>query len=213
MSILGEPDNSRSSLQLRELFSFTEIAHLPLEGLPLQDDFDEIVGPSDQLEYWCRELADLIECLFTTLSTTEMALMAMLARQQENSAVDDRELVLNQPESDLGEPKLQSEPANELLKVVLELIASKQESLKDTRYAKYLEHKTPKLDAKKFYQDLREQSLQTRCWTKMLELDSGKGITPETQTAMVLNLARIARAFGKCDTQHARWFATWLRFL
>ena len=81
LSVLGEPNNSRSSLQLRESFSFTELSHLPLEGLSLQDGLDEIVGPSDQLEYCFGELADLTECLFSTLSTTEMVLKAMQARQ------------------------------------------------------------------------------------------------------------------------------------
>ena len=197
LSILGEPGDSRSSLQLRELFSFTEICHLPLEGLSLQDDFDEIDGESDQLKYWSREVAHLTECLFNTLSTTEMVMMAMLARQQENPAIDDRELVLIASDSELGEPNLRSGPAKELLKIDLELIAAMQESLKDSKYAKYLEQKDPKFDAKKLYQDLREESRQTRYWTKKLELVSEKGTTAETQTAMILNLARIARAFGK----------------
>lgn len=197
LSVLGEPDNSRSSLQLRELFSFTELSHLPLEGLFLQDDLDGIFGASDQLKYWSWELADLTECLFSTLSTTEMVIMAMLARQQENPAIDDRELVLIKSESELGEPDLRPGPAKELLKIDLELIAAMQESLRDSKYAKHLEHKNPKFDAKQLYQDLREESRQTRYWTKKLEMVSEKDTTAETQTAMVLNLARIARAFGK----------------
>ena len=98
LSILGEPDSSTSSLQLRELFSFTELSHLSLEGLSLQDDLDGIVGASDQLKYCSSELADLTECLFSTLSTVEMVIMAMLARQREYAAVDDRELVNAAPE-------------------------------------------------------------------------------------------------------------------
>ena len=197
LSILGEPDSSTSSLQLRGLFSFIELCHLSLEGLSLQDDLDEVVGASDQLQYCFSELADLTECLFSTLSTTEMVIKAMLARQQENPAVDDRELVLIKSESELGEPNLQSGPANGLLKIDLELIAAMQESLRDSKYVKHLEHKNPKFDAKQLYLDLREESRQTRYWTKKLEMVSEKGTTAETQTAIVLNLARIARAFGK----------------
>lgn len=197
LSILGEPDNSRSSLQLRELFSFSEISHLPLEGLSLQDDLDEIVGASDPLKYWSCELADLTECLFSTLSTTEMVIMAMRARQQEIPAVDDHELVLIESGSELGEPNLQSGPVNELLKIDLELIAAMQEPLRDPKYAKHLEHDNPKFDVKQLCQDLGEESRQTRYWTKKLEMVSEKGTTAKIQTAMVLNLARIARAFGE----------------
>lgn len=81
MSILGEPDDSISNLQLTKLFSFPELSHLTLEGLSLQDDLDEIVGASEQLKSWSWELADLTECLFNTLSTVEMVMIAMLARQ------------------------------------------------------------------------------------------------------------------------------------
>lgn len=72
-----------------------------------------------------------------------------------------------------------------------------QESLKNSTYAKRLEHEHPGFDAKQLLQDLREEIRLTRYWTKKLEMVSEKGTPGETQTAMMLNLARIARAFGK----------------
>ena len=85
--ILGEADNSTSTLQLRELFSIPEISRLPL-GSPFTGSPDEALEGSIGLEYFSGELAALIECLFCSLSTTEMVLKETIDHQRENPALD-----------------------------------------------------------------------------------------------------------------------------
>ena len=78
LTVLGEADTSASTLQLRELFSIPEISLLPLES-PFTGSLDEAFKESISLEYCSEELAALVECLFCTLSTTEMVLKETIA--------------------------------------------------------------------------------------------------------------------------------------
>ena len=71
-------------------------------------------------------------------------------------------------------------------------------SLKDSNFTKYMEHKNRKFDAVQLYKDLEEQGRQMKYWASMLEGSTeNQSMTQETQTAMILNLTRVARTFGE----------------
>ena len=199
LSILGEADTSPSTLQLRELFSIPEISRLPL-GSPFTGGLNEAFEGSTSLDYCSGELAALIECLFCTLSTTEMVLKETIAHQKENPALDERDLLLIKSDSEISLPSLAPAHAKDLLRIDLEYIAAMQNSLKDSKFAKYLEHKNLKFDAVQLHNDLEEEGRQMKYWTRMLEGSTeNQTMTPETETAMILNLTRIARTFGKSN--------------
>ncbi|KAK3178085.1 hypothetical protein OEA41_000217 [Lepraria neglecta] len=181
--------------QLKELFSFAEIASLPLQSLSLSDEAEDDTDASELLEQWTTELTGLTESLFSTLSTTEMVFKTVLACQTENPAIDEREMTLIKSESKISLSNMKSESARELLKIDLELIAAMQESLKDSKYAKHMEHRNPKFNAKQLYVELGEESRQIKYWASKLEDSGEQPMTTETQTAMMLNLARVARVF------------------
>ena len=105
LSILGEADTSASTLQLRELFSIPEISQLPL-GSPFTGNQDEALEGSISLDYSFGELAALMECLFCTLSTTEMVLKETIADQRKNSALDERDLLLIKSDFEISLPSL-----------------------------------------------------------------------------------------------------------
>lgn len=201
LPILGESDHSPSTLQLRELFSFAEISNLPLQSLSLSDETKVDTDTSELLEQWTTELTGLTESLFSTLSTTEMVFKTVLACQTENPAIDEREMTLIKSESKISLSNIKSGSARELLKVDLELINAMQESLKDSKYAKHMEHRNPKFNAKQLYVELGEESRQIKYWASKLEGSGEQPMTTETQTAMMLNLARIARVFGELNAQ------------
>lgn len=197
MSFLGESDNSPSTLRLREIFSISEISLLPLGDPALDIDEELREGPA-AVKFCYDEIADLIECLFGTPSTTEMVMMEAIACLKENPATEERDLVLSKSGSDISLSNIQLAPAKDLLKIDLQLIAAMQESLEDSKFAKYMEHKNRKFDAVKLYKDLGEEARQMRYWANQLANTSGnQTMTSETQTAMMLNLTNIARTFGK----------------
>ena len=199
LSILGEADTSASALQLRELFSIPEISLLPLES-PFTEIPDEALEGSVSLDYFSGEIAALIECLFCTLSTTEMVLKETIAHQRENPALDERDLHLIKSDSEISLPSLAPAHAKDLLRIDLQYIAAMQNSLKDSKFAKYMEHKNLKFDAGQLHKELEEEGRQMKYWTRMLEGSTeNQSMTPETETAMILNLTRIARTFGESN--------------
>ena len=105
LSILGEPNTSISTLQLRELFSISEISQLPLWSPSTGNQVEALEG-SFSLDYCSGELATLIECLFCTLSTTEVVLKETIAHQRENSALDERDPLLIKSDSEISRPSL-----------------------------------------------------------------------------------------------------------
>ena len=216
LSVLDGAEKSASALQLEELFAKEKIAFLPLgslsEDIRMRRDASEPV----LIEYWSEELADLVESLFCNLTTIELVLKAFIFYRTGNSALINRGLVLKPNESnvyenykgqlpaqelartDVAAAVVEQDPARALLKIDIALIAAMRESLKDRKHAKYLENKDPSLDAQQLSEALGEQSRQITYWTKKLEeSDAGHGMTPKTKQAMMLNLARIARTFGK----------------
>lgn len=121
-----------------------------------------------------------------------------IARQMSTSATDERDLVLIKSESDMSLPDLGPGPTIDLLKIDLGLIAAMQESLKDSKFAKHMEHRDPKFDAVQLSNDLGEESRQMKYWAGQLgNSRDSHSMTSETQTALALNLTRIARTFGK----------------
>ena len=161
---------------------------------------DEALERSISLNYCSGELAALIECLFCTLSTTEMVLKEAIAHQWENPALDDRDLLLIKSDSEISLPSLTPAHAKDLLRIDLQYIAAMQNSLKDSKFAKYMEHKNLKFDAVQLHKDLEEEGRQMKYWTRMLEGSTeNESMTPETETAMMFNLTRIARTFGESD--------------
>ena len=156
LSILGEADNSTTTLQLREPFSIPEISRLPL-GSPLTGSLDEALEGSISLEHCSGELAALIECLFCTLSTTEMVLKETIAHQRQNPALDERDLILIKSDSEILLPSLAPAHAKDLLRINLQYIAAMQNSLRDSKFAKYMEHKNLEFDAVQLYKDLEEE--------------------------------------------------------
>ena len=202
--VLGEADTSASTLQLRELFSIPEISLLPL-GSPFTGSQDEAIEGSISLDHCSGELAALIECLFRTLSTTEMVLKEMIAHQRGNPALDERDLLLIKSDSEISLPSLAPAHAKDLLRIDLQYIAAMQNSLKDSKFAKYMEHKNLKFDAVQLHKDLEEGGRQMRYWTRMLEGSTkNESMAPETETAMILNLTRIARTFGESDQRRIK---------
>ena len=216
LSVLDGAEKSASALQLEELFAIEKIAFLPLGSLSEDIRIRKDASEPLLIEYWSEELADLVESLFCNLATIELVLKAFISCQTENLALEDRELVLKPNESNVDvKPKGQSpaqelsktaiapavveqDPARELLKTDIALIAAMRESLKDRKYAKYLENKDPSFNTQQLSEALGEQSLQITYWAKKLEeSNAGHSMTPKTKQAMMLNLARIARTFGK----------------
>ena len=97
--------------------------------------------------------------------------------------------------SDISLSTMNLGPVKGLLKVDLALIAAMQESLKDTKYAKHVEYKSQQFDAKRMIKELGEQKAQIKYWTSKLE-EQDQTMTGETTSAIALNLARVAQAFG-----------------
>ena len=198
LSILGEADTSASMLQLRVLFSIPEISLLPLGNPSFTESLDEALEETSGLDF-C-ELAALVECLFYTLSTTEMVLKDTIARQKEKLAVDERDLILIKSTSELSLPDLTSVHANELLRIDLQYIAAMQSSLEDSKLAKYMEHENLRFDAVQLHKDLEEEGRRMKYWTSMLKGSTeDQTMTKETQTAMIFNLTRVAGTFGESD--------------
>ena len=126
-----------------------------------------------------------------------------VARQKSDSAIDELDLVLIKSDSDISLPNPGLAPTKDLLRIDLELIAAMQESLKDSKLAKYLEHRDLKFDAVQLSKDLGEESRQMKYWASQLGSSRGnQTMTSETHAAMVLNLTRIARTFGKSDLEN-----------
>lgn len=203
LSLVGEPDNSPSTLQLREIFAIPEISLLPLEGLPFEYDSDEVLDDHEKVESLLAEVANLTECLFCTLSTIEIIIKDTMALQKEASIMDEHELFLIKSEFNKSLTALKMSPGRDLLQLDLQLVGAMQKSLKDSTYAKYMEHKNLKFDAVQLSKILEEEGRQLKYWAMKLEdSKSDQSVTKDTRTAMILNLARIARAFGEsspCD--------------
>ena len=201
-SILGEPDNSPPILQLREVFAFPEISVLPLDSLSLENDREDAREDIPSLEDWLTELAGLSECLFPPLSAIEIVMKEVIFQHTQSSAMDERELVLIKSESNTSLPSLHSASAQALLKIDLQLIAAMQNSLKDSKYAKYMEHKNIEISPGQLCEDLDKAGRQMKYWAGQLGASSeGRMMTTETQEAMILNLTRIARTFGKSNIE------------
>ena len=189
-----EPSGSTLALRLKRMFAIDEISRLPLHDQlsannQVSDDEHSLL-----LERCTQELSELIECLFWTLPTIEMVFKTMLARQTQSPALDEREMLLLKPESDISLSNMKSEPVKELLEVDLELIAAMRESLKDTKYGKYMEQESA-FDPKQLYKELGEESAQVKYWAGKLA-EEEHSITEQTQAAITLNLARIAHIFS-----------------
>lgn len=177
------------------MFSIAEISHLLLDDEPSEIDNNSGDERILLLKRCTQDLSELIECLYRTLPTLEMVFQTVLARQTQNPALDERAMLLLKSESDISLSNMRSAPTKELLEVDLKLIAAMRRSLKDTDYVKYMEQKDPAIDPKQLYKQLGEESAQIKYWTSSL-VEEKDGITEETQAAMMLNLARIARVFG-----------------
>ena len=197
LSVLGEPDSSPSLLCIREVFSIPEISILPSTGLSLVDGLDNSLADSIKPDYWVKEISDLVECLLFTLSPIEMLLKETLAQQKGNPAMDEQDLVLVNSDSNTSLSSLLPAPAKSLLSIDLQLVAAMQASLKESKFAKYMEHEDPKFDAGQIYKDLEVESRQMRYWTSQIGGSGDKSMTAETQEAMILNLARFARTYSK----------------
>ena len=203
LSILGEAETSASILQLRELFSIPEISLLPLENTSFTESLDEALEESIRLDSCSGELAALVECLFCTLSITEMVLKDAIAHQTENPAIDERDLLLIKSNSESSLPNLAPACVKDLLRIDLQGIADLQNSLKDSEFEEYMEHKNFIFDKVQLHKDLEEEARQLRYWISMLkELNEKQSMTKETRTAMIFNLMRIARTFGESDQKN-----------
>ena len=201
-SILGEPDNSPSVLQLRELFAFQEISDLPLDSLSLEIDREDAREGIPDLEVWLQALNGLIECLFPSLSAIEMVMKETIVSQRQNLAIDEREPVFIKSKSSTSLLSLHSASTKALLKIDLQLIAAMQKSLRESKFAKYMEHKKIELSPEQLYEDLDKASRQMKYWAGQLGASrQGRMMTVETQEAMMLNLTRIARTFGKYNIE------------
>lgn len=100
--------------------------------------------------------------LFFNLPTIETVIKTVLARQTQNPALDERKMLLLKSESEISLSNMRSGPVKELLQIDLELIAAMRESLKDTKYAKYLEHQGNTFNAKQLSRELGEGSAQVK---------------------------------------------------
>ena len=202
---MDEPLSSPLVLKIKELFSFPDISQLSLKDLASEYDAETTEeGEVEPLDYYGHEMSQLTECLFCTLPTVELVFKTALASRKQNLALDERELVLIKSASEISLSGIQSQSAKELLEVDLELIAAMQESLRDTKYAKYLAHKEPRFNAKKMYEDMVEESRQVKYWTcKLAESSEKQKMTLKTEQAMMLHLAKIAQVFRQqrpfCD--------------
>ena len=129
-----------------------------------------------------------------------MVLKETIAHQSENPALDERDLLLVKSDAEISLPSLAPAHAKDLLRINLQYIAAMQNSFKDSEFVKHMEHKNLKFDAVQLHKDLEEEGHQMKYWTRMLEGSTEtKSMTPETETAMILNLTRIARTFGESN--------------
>ncbi|KAL8926906.1 MAG: hypothetical protein Q9208_002715 [Pyrenodesmia sp. 3 TL-2023] len=125
-----------------------------------------------------------------------MVMREAISRHMENPAIEKRDLVLVDSKSDISLSGIQLAPAKELLRIDLELVAAMQDSLTDSKFAKYMEHKNRQFDAVQLYKELGEECRQLKYWTDQLA-GSGRdqNMTSETKSAMMLNLSNVARTF------------------
>ena len=155
----------------------------PLEDLHLEDQ--DAFG---NLDYSLNEVRELTEALFSTLSTIEKLLRATIVSQRERPTTDEPDMIIIKSDSDARLSTLKPTPTKDLLTIDLQLIAAMQNSLMDLKFAKYLEHKNKNFD---------EQGRQMKYWASQLGSSDGpQDVATETQTALMCNLARIARTFG-----------------
>lgn len=145
-----ESENSPSILRLREIFTILEISPLSLESLTVEGEFED-------LEYWLKEIADLIGCLFCTLPAIEMVMEERMARQRVNAAVEERDIVLVKSDSQISIPNSQLKPAKNLFRIDLQLVAAMQESLRDSKFARYMGDKALGVDLEQLHKDYGEQ--------------------------------------------------------
>ena len=160
---------------------------------------DEALEDFGNLDLCFEKLTALVECLFCTLSATEMVMNEVVAYQAEGLALEERELILIKPaDLDISLANLQPTPRKDLLQINLKLIAAMQDSLKNlTRLGRHVEHRNRDLDVVQLMKDLGEGRRQMIYWAIWLEGSSGDGnVTSETQMAVTLNLMRVARTFG-----------------
>lgn len=196
LSILGEPSDFLLALRLKEIFSLPNIAQLSLkDDFQGYDEGNDTEWKQDPLTYCSIELSSLVECLFSTLPTVEAVMLAAVAKRTPGIPIDDREMVLLKSGSAASLSETRSKPVTEMLKVDLELIAAMQESLKDTKFSKHLEHTRPNFDAKRYMDQLREESKQLRYWTTKLDTTANEGRHTQTQEAVMANLVWIAQTF------------------
>lgn len=114
--------------------------------------------------------------------------------------MDERDLLSTRSDSDISVPILVPTLAKDLIGIDLQHIAAMQNSLKDSQFGEYMEHQNLKFDAVQLYKDLEEEGGQMKYWaTQLGSSNEDQSMTSETQAAMVLNLARIARTFGESD--------------
>ena len=142
------------------LFSIPDISLLPLESPSFRETLDEALEETSGLDFCSAELAALVECLFYTLSTTEMVLKDTIAHQKGNPAVDERDLLRIKSTSELSLPDLAPAHANELLRIDLQYIAAMQNSLKDSKFAKYMEHENLDLTQCSFKKTWRKKAVR-----------------------------------------------------
>ena len=129
-----------------------------------------------------------------------------IASQVRDSATEERELVLLEPELDLSLQNVEPGPARDLLQIDLQLIAAMQSSLEDSRFTMYMDHKNRKFDAVQLYKGLGNEARQVKYWADKLANNSGdRSMTSETRAAMLLNLTNIARTFGKSPSALCPW--------
>ena len=196
LQILGEPSDSALVRNLSELFSHSEISDLSLKEPSVLEEFLTDNTSIDPFRYCSEELATLIECLFSTLPTVDLLFKINQAARTQSSTPESSDMVLSQSISEISLSKIESQPVKELLSIDLALIAALRESLRESKYAKYLEDK--ELDVGRIHDNLQEESRQIKYWTAKLEQNGGlQNAAPETRQAMMINLARVAKIFGK----------------
>lgn len=199
-STLDTADDSTLLLSSRTIFSLPGLAEMGIAEPPKCSGTDP--READEVRQTCIDEVDyLVHCLYLLLPTIISMFEVELSMLKQNPALDEREMVL------LKAPEVAStnsnEPVSELLKIDLELIAAMQDSLRSSTYAKYFESKNTVVGAKELQSRLTNEKHQLAYWINKLNLASEKyGKSDETDSAVIVNLARVARAFRKTSLPH-----------
>ena len=203
ISAILQIDDSRVSLQLQELLAIDEVSRLPIYTA---DEEDEELRPSDDAQAIRELLArvdDLIGTLYDVLPAIERSLFQtwLETRRSQAKPVASVTAVHDLAVPEQSPSTLKDSVSKDLLTADLELINAIRETLLDSKYAKYLVDKDPRLDMGKVRdQSAKDGAAVKNLATSLIHWNDKEPGSQDARLAVQFSLARLAQSCSKCIT-------------